>query len=67
MARIRYEDYVALEGELGAKEAGKLRLEGKDYVVREGDVMHFRFDARGPRIPPPVPARISGRADKKQW
>ena len=41
---IAYEDYVALEGELGAKEAGKLRLEGKDYVVREGDVMHFRFN-----------------------
>jgi len=41
---IAYEDYVALEGELGAKEAGKLRLEGKEYVVREGDVMHFRFN-----------------------
>jgi len=41
---IAYDDYVALEGELGAKEAGKLRLEGKEYVVREGDVMHFRFN-----------------------
>jgi ribosome-binding ATPase len=41
---IAYDDYVALDGELGAKEAGKLRLEGKEYVVREGDVMHFRFN-----------------------
>jgi GTP-binding protein YchF len=41
---IAYDDYVALNGEQGAKEAGKLRLEGKDYVVREGDVMHFRFN-----------------------
>jgi len=40
---IAYDDYVALGGELGAKEAGKMRLEGKDYVVRDGDVMHFRF------------------------
>jgi GTP-binding protein YchF len=42
---IAYEDYVALGGEQGAKEAGKMRLEGKDYIVREGDVMHFRFNA----------------------
>jgi GTP-binding protein YchF len=41
---IAYADYVALRGEAGAKEAGKLRLEGKEYVVREGDVMHFRFN-----------------------
>ncbi len=40
---IAYEDYVGLGGELPAKEAGKMRLEGKDYVVRDGDVMHFRF------------------------
>ena len=39
-----YEDFVAHGGEQGAKEAGKLRLEGKDYVVRDGDVMHFRFN-----------------------
>ena len=39
-----YEDFVACNGEQGAKEAGKLRLEGKDYVVRDGDVMHFRFN-----------------------
>jgi len=39
-----YEDFVALGGEHGAKEAGKLRLEGKSYVVREGDIMHFRFN-----------------------
>src|SRR6266581_3143871 len=41
---IAYADYVAGNGEQGAKEAGKLRLEGKDYVVRDGDVMHFRFN-----------------------
>jgi len=40
---IRYDDYVALGGEAGAREAGKLRLEGKEYVVADGDVMHFRF------------------------
>lgn len=41
---IAYDDYVVLKGEQGAKEAGKLRLEGKEYIVREGDVMHFRFN-----------------------
>jgi ribosome-binding ATPase len=41
---IGYEDYIAGKGEQGAKEVGKLRLEGKEYVVREGDVMHFRFN-----------------------
>jgi GTP-binding protein YchF len=41
---IGYEDFVACKGEAGAKEAGKLRLEGKEYVVHEGDVMHFRFN-----------------------
>ena len=40
---IAYEDYVACGGEAGARDAGKLRLEGKDYVVQDGDVMHFRF------------------------
>jgi GTP-binding protein YchF len=40
---IAYDDYAALNGEGGAKEAGKMRLEGKDYVVADGDVMHFRF------------------------
>ena len=39
-----YEDFVAGKGEAGAKEAGKLRVEGKDYVVQDGDVMHFRFN-----------------------
>jgi GTP-binding protein YchF len=39
-----YDDYVACNGEQGAKEAGKLRLEGKTYIVNEGDVMHFRFN-----------------------
>ena len=41
---ISYDDYVALGGEKGAREAGKLRMEGKDYVVQDGDVMHFRFN-----------------------
>src|SRR6188472_1215452 len=40
---IAYDDYVALGGEAGARDGGKLRLEGKDYVVADGDVMHFRF------------------------
>ena len=40
---IAYNDYVTLGGEVGAKEAGKMRLEGKEYVVQDGDVMHFRF------------------------
>ena len=39
-----YDDYVALGGEQGAKEAGKLRVEGKEYVMRDGDVVHFRFN-----------------------
>jgi GTP-binding protein YchF len=42
---IAFDDYVRYGGEGGAKEAGKMRLEGKDYVVQEGDVMHFRFNA----------------------
>jgi GTP-binding protein YchF len=41
---ISYDDFIACRGEQGAKEAGKMRLEGKEYVVREGDVMHFRFN-----------------------
>jgi GTP-binding protein YchF len=41
---IGYDDYVEAGGEQGAKEAGRLRLEGKEYIVREGDVMHFRFN-----------------------
>ncbi|MCW5571727.1 MAG: redox-regulated ATPase YchF [Steroidobacteraceae bacterium] len=41
---IGYDDFIAGKGEAGAKEAGRLRLEGKEYVVREGDVMHFRFN-----------------------
>jgi ribosome-binding ATPase YchF (GTP1/OBG family) len=41
---IAFEDYVRCGGEHGAKEAGKWRLEGKDYVVRDGDVIHFRFN-----------------------
>jgi hypothetical protein len=40
---IAYGDYVGLGGEVPAKDAGKMRLEGKEYVVRDGDVMHFRF------------------------
>jgi ribosome-binding ATPase YchF (GTP1/OBG family) len=41
---IGYDDFVAYKGGHGAKEAGRLRLEGKEYVVHEGDVMHFRFN-----------------------
>ena len=41
---IAYEDYVALKGEAGAREAGKLRVEGRDYVVKDGDVLLFRFN-----------------------
>jgi len=41
---IAFDDYVRCKGETGAKDAGKMRLEGKDYVVRDGDVMHFRFN-----------------------
>ena len=41
---IAYDDYVALRGEVGAKEAGRMRVEGKDYIVRDGDVMLFRFN-----------------------
>ena len=41
---IGYDDFIAFNGETGAREAGKMRLEGKDYVVQEGDVMHFRFN-----------------------
>jgi GTP-binding protein YchF len=41
---IGYDDYIACKGELGAKEAGKMRLEGKEYVVRDGDVIYFRFN-----------------------
>jgi ribosome-binding ATPase YchF (GTP1/OBG family) len=41
---ISYEDFIRYRGEAGAREAGRLRLEGKDYVVQEGDVLHFRFN-----------------------
>lgn len=41
---VSYDDYVAGNGEIGAKEAGKWRLEGKEYVVQDGDVIHFRFN-----------------------
>ncbi|NCZ75939.1 MAG: DUF933 domain-containing protein, partial [Betaproteobacteria bacterium] len=41
---IAFPDYIQYKGESGSKEAGKMRLEGKDYVVRDGDVMHFRFN-----------------------
>ncbi len=40
---IAYDDYVSLGGEAGARETGKMRLEGKDYIVKDGDVLHFRF------------------------
>ena len=41
---VSYDDFVAFKGEQGAKEAGKWRLEGKDYIVKDGDVVHFRFN-----------------------
>jgi GTP-binding protein YchF len=41
---IAYEDFIKYQGEQGAKDAGKWRLEGKDYIVQDGDVMHFRFN-----------------------
>ncbi|MCF6173358.1 MAG: DUF933 domain-containing protein, partial [Campylobacteraceae bacterium] len=41
---IGYDDFIACKGEHGAKEAGKMRLEGKEYEVQDGDVMHFRFN-----------------------
>ena len=41
---IAYADFVACGGEQGAKDSGKMRLEGADYVVQDGDVMHFRFN-----------------------
>jgi GTP-binding protein YchF len=41
---IAYDDFIACKGEAGAREAGKWRLEGKDYVVKDGDVVHFRFN-----------------------
>ncbi len=41
---IAYDDFIACKGEAGAKEKGKMRLEGKEYVVHDGDVMHFRFN-----------------------
>ena len=41
---VAFEDFIACKGEQGAKDAGKWRLEGKDYVVRDGDIMLFRFN-----------------------
>jgi ribosome-binding ATPase YchF (GTP1/OBG family) len=41
---IAYSDFIQYKGEAGAKEAGKWRLEGKEYIVKDGDVMHFRFN-----------------------
>jgi GTP-binding protein YchF len=41
---IAFDDYIRFKGEAGARDSGKLRLEGKEYIVKEGDVMHFRFN-----------------------
>ena len=41
---IAFEDFLKFKGEAGARDAGRLRLEGKEYVVQEGDVLHFRFN-----------------------
>jgi len=42
--RSAFDEYVQFKGEAGAKEAGRMRLEGKEYVVKDGDVLHFRFN-----------------------
>ena len=41
---VGYDDFIALGGEQAARDAGRLRLEGRDYVVNDGDIMHFRFN-----------------------
>ncbi len=41
---VGFDDYIENHGEAGAKDAGKWRLEGKDYIMQEGDVVHFRFN-----------------------
>ena len=41
---VSYKDYVSLRGEKKSKEAGKMRVEGKDYIVKDGDVIYFRFN-----------------------
>jgi ribosome-binding ATPase YchF (GTP1/OBG family) len=41
---VRYQEFVRCNGEAGARDAGQLRLEGRDYVVQDGDVVHFRFN-----------------------
>jgi hypothetical protein len=41
---IAYDDYIANAGEVGCREKGKLRMEGKEYIVKDGDVMHFKFN-----------------------
>lgn len=41
---IAFEDYIAFKGEQGAKDAGKMRAEGKEYIVKDGDVMNFLFN-----------------------
>jgi ribosome-binding ATPase len=46
---IAYQDFVEFKGEQGAKEAGRWRLEGKDYIVQDGDIVHFRFNVSGSR------------------
>ena len=42
--KLKYEDFVALKSESACKEAGKMSVEGKEYVVQDGDIMHFRFN-----------------------
>ncbi len=61
---IAYDDFIQYKGEAGAKEAGKWRLEGKDYIVKDGDVMHFRFNvlpsiSTPSPLPPPRPYKVS--------
>ena len=41
---VSYEDYIKFKGENGSRDNGKLRIEGKDYIVKDGDILHFRFN-----------------------
>ena len=56
---IAYNDFIQYKGEAGTKEAGKWRLEGKDYIVKDGDVMHFRFNVT---LLPPQKSRCPASA-----
>jgi hypothetical protein len=44
---VEYDDYTTLKTEAAVKEAGKFKVEGKEYIVQDGDIMHFRFNVQG--------------------